>query len=221
VPVVTPPPPAVTAPTNAGLPAISGTAELGSSLSCSPGAWSGTQPLAFAYQWKRDGAVIAGATGATYVVGTADLGHSLTCAVTASNAAGAAAAQSQAIAIALPSNAFTFPAKPKVSTTGVITVGVQAPGAGRFAGLAAFVSSASAAKAARVVRAAKSTTTAYGAGSATAPGPGSFTVTIHPTKAALGLLKKRGRLRVTVSITFTPTGGKPHTRTSSLTVKHA
>ena len=49
-------------------------------------------PTSYAYQWRRDGEVIVGATGETYLVGTADIGGAITCAVTATNAAGAASA---------------------------------------------------------------------------------------------------------------------------------
>ncbi|MEA2371067.1 MAG: hypothetical protein QOH12_1461 [Solirubrobacteraceae bacterium] len=216
-PQATPPPPAVTPPTNAAPPAISGTASLGNSFSCSPGAWSGTQPLGFAYQWKRDGTAIAGATGATYGVVTGDVGHSLTCAVAASNAAGSASAQSQAVSIPFPSDVFKFAAQPRASKSGVITVALQAPGAGQFVAVATFLASG----AASVAKTAKSSVVTYGKSSTAAKGSGSFALAIHPAKAAVSLLKKRRRLRVTVSITFTPTGGKPLTRTSSLTVKHA
>lgn len=41
-----------------------------------------------AYQWKRDGTNIAGATSATYTLVLADSGTKTTCAVTATNAGG-------------------------------------------------------------------------------------------------------------------------------------
>ena len=43
---------------------------------------TGTPAWRSAYQWKRDGAAIDGATGATYTTATADVGHAITVAVT-------------------------------------------------------------------------------------------------------------------------------------------
>jgi hypothetical protein len=70
------------APTNSVAPAITGTAQVGQTLSCSQGTWTGTS-LVYSYQWKRGGSNIAGATSSTYVVVVADVGATLTCAVTA------------------------------------------------------------------------------------------------------------------------------------------
>jgi len=44
---------AVEPPANLTAPAISGTAQLGQTLSASPGTWTGTQPITFAYQWQQ------------------------------------------------------------------------------------------------------------------------------------------------------------------------
>ena len=88
--------PAVTA-----APALTGTAVVGSVLSCSQGSWA-HEPTYLLYQWLRNGTVIAGQTGATYTLQTADLGSSVTCSVTAGNGAGAVSATSNAIAIPKP-----------------------------------------------------------------------------------------------------------------------
>ncbi|MEA2148295.1 MAG: trimeric autotransporter adhesin, partial [Solirubrobacteraceae bacterium] len=87
--------PAVTA-----APAISGTAVVGRTLSCSPGTWRGDPAPTFAYAWHIDGAPIPGAAAATYTVAGADLGHALSCQVTATNAVGSADAVSAAVAVA-------------------------------------------------------------------------------------------------------------------------
>jgi hypothetical protein len=71
------------APVNTAPPTISGTAAVGQTLTASPGTWN-IDGLTFAYQWQKNGADIAGATGATYQVANADQGASITVVVTAS-----------------------------------------------------------------------------------------------------------------------------------------
>ena len=62
-------------------------------LACSTGSWT-NGPTAFAYQWRRDGVDIPGATGATYALAATDVGHVLTCRVVASNPTGSGTATS-------------------------------------------------------------------------------------------------------------------------------
>ncbi|GAA1840148.1 carboxypeptidase regulatory-like domain-containing protein [Agromyces salentinus] len=68
-------------------PAISGDAEFGATLTADPGTWTvggvDFPGLDFAYRWLRDGAEIADATGAAYVVTSEDLDASLSVTVTA------------------------------------------------------------------------------------------------------------------------------------------
>ena len=80
-------------------PAIGGSATLGSALQCTQGAWKGDGPLAYAYQWSRDGAAISGASGPGYTVTNADIGHGLQCSVTATNPYGHATSTSSAVAV--------------------------------------------------------------------------------------------------------------------------
>jgi hypothetical protein len=92
--------PTATAPANTSEPAISGVAQAGKVLSADPGQWSGSQPITYAYQWRRcDGAgancvAIAGATSGTYAVISSDVGSTIRVDVTASNSAGSASASS-------------------------------------------------------------------------------------------------------------------------------
>ena len=80
-----------TAPVNIAPPTISGSPQVGQTLTTTDGTWSGTPPLSFAYQWRRcnsSGAActdIAGATSRTYVLTSADAGLTLRAVVTASN----------------------------------------------------------------------------------------------------------------------------------------
>jgi hypothetical protein len=76
-----------TAPANTTTPAVT---QSGTTLSCTQGEWSG-EPTSYAYAWKLDGAA-AGSDAATYDVQAGDVGKQATCVVTATNAAGSAAA---------------------------------------------------------------------------------------------------------------------------------
>ncbi len=91
---------AAAAPVNTSLPSITGTRVDGSTLSAVDGAWSGTAPISYGYQWRRCDAAgngcadIAGATGATYVLTGADADHALRVVVIATNSGGSASATS-------------------------------------------------------------------------------------------------------------------------------
>ncbi len=85
-------------PGNTSLPQISGAADVGTVLSASSGAWSGS-PTSYTYQWRDCGsstgcANIAGATGSSYTVQSSDEGHTLDVVVTATNAYGSTNASS-------------------------------------------------------------------------------------------------------------------------------
>ena len=76
-------------PVNTALPAVTGATLRGTTLSATPGTWSGPG-VGYAYQWQRDLGSgytdIAGATGATYLLGVADVGATIRIRVTATNA---------------------------------------------------------------------------------------------------------------------------------------
>jgi hypothetical protein len=88
----TPPPPeggggGSTAPVNTAVPQVT---QSGTTLSCTQGEWT-SEPTSYAYAWQVN-SVGVGTDAATYDVQPADVGQSATCTVTATNAAGSAAA---------------------------------------------------------------------------------------------------------------------------------
>lgn len=96
------PPVPPTSPANTGSPVMN-QARVGSLSTCSPGTWTGTAPITYAYQWKLDGSPITGQTSSTYTPISGDNGHSLSCTVTATNVAGSASQSSNAITVSTTS----------------------------------------------------------------------------------------------------------------------
>lgn len=66
-------------------PTISGTAQVGRTLTAKPGSWSPT-PSGYRYQWYRSGRAIAGANGSTHVLAPATKDGTITVRVTGSRA---------------------------------------------------------------------------------------------------------------------------------------
>jgi hypothetical protein len=95
-------------PANTAPPGISGSAQVGSALTASPGAWSGTQPISFAFRWRRCDANgnacadIAGATASSYTLTSADQGLRVRVVVTARNPVGSVSVASAASAVVAP-----------------------------------------------------------------------------------------------------------------------
>ena len=85
---------AAQAPRNAVPPSIKGTPTVGQALTAQTGTWTGTLPIAYAYQWLRCDrpgnacGPISGATKSTYVLTTGDAGHALRVLVGAKNSVG-------------------------------------------------------------------------------------------------------------------------------------
>ena len=117
----------VTAPSNTGVPSISGAATVGSTLTAGAGSWTDASAT-FSYAWQRcdsSGAcsAISGATAATYTPTSDDLGDTITVAVTATNAGGQNTATSAATAPIGPAPV-TAPSNTGVpSISGAATVG--------------------------------------------------------------------------------------------------
>ena len=83
-------------PRNTSLPTVSGPVQIGKALKASTGAWTGSTPLTFSYQWRRCDAAgaacvdISGATASSYTIGSNDVGRTLRVSVTATNFVGSA-----------------------------------------------------------------------------------------------------------------------------------
>ena len=127
--VVEPPPPVPPSVTTA--PEISGTAQVGQTLSATAGTWSGATLTSTAYQWRRCNAAgdscsdIASAAGSTYAPATGDVGATIRVAVTATNVAGSATSVSSQTSAVSPA-----PLPPAPSTSPKFRVGVIANVAG-------------------------------------------------------------------------------------------
>jgi GH25 family lysozyme M1 (1,4-beta-N-acetylmuramidase) len=91
-------PPAVVTP-----PVVTGTTQVGQTLTTTAGAWSGS-PTTYAYQWQRCDATgvctaIAEATAATYLLTPGDIGATIGVVVTATNAVGSQSATATPTAV--------------------------------------------------------------------------------------------------------------------------
>jgi hypothetical protein len=111
--------------------------------------------------------------------------------------------------LAHPSNDFTIVHR-TVRAHGKVAIGLKLPAAGVVRVQATFVSGSG--------RHARSL--AYARGSVRIGATGSKTLTIAPAGAAARALKAAKRLRVTVKVTFAPTGGTARTRSFTLTARY-
>jgi len=95
-------------PRNTDRPEISGTPEVGQTLTADEGSWT-NNPTSYSFQWQRcdaDNIVaclnVAGATSKSYALHTGDVGYRLRVRVTAHNARGATTAGSATTAVIVP-----------------------------------------------------------------------------------------------------------------------
>jgi hypothetical protein len=93
------------APTNSAAPTISGTPQVGQTLTANPGTWNSQTTPTYAYQWERcdtagnNCAAITGATSQTYAVTNDDANHTLRVVVKATNPSGSGSASSAQTAV--------------------------------------------------------------------------------------------------------------------------
>jgi hypothetical protein len=115
------------APANTSPPTISGTPEIGNTLTGADGTWTGDTSRSSV--WKRDTTTII-ASGSSYQVAAADAGHTLIYEVTAANANGSTVASSAAVTVATAIGVITPPSisvpagGPKVGQTLTLSPGV-------------------------------------------------------------------------------------------------
>jgi hypothetical protein len=93
--------PVVNPPVVVDAPYCGGSGTVGESLTCTMGNWENMQdePHSYAYQWKADGTEISGATVSSYAPTVDDVDKDVHCTVTATNAAGSASSDSNAVAV--------------------------------------------------------------------------------------------------------------------------
>jgi hypothetical protein len=93
------------APTNSAAPTITGTAQVGQTLTATTGTWNSETTPTYTYQWQRcdtagnNCAAITGSTAQTYTVTSADENKTLRVVVTAANASGTGSATSAQTAV--------------------------------------------------------------------------------------------------------------------------
>ena len=177
-------------PVSTAKPTISGIAREGETLSATTGTWSGA-PTSFTYVWKRclNGTcpTIPGAAGSTYQLVGADVGSRVRVRVVAGNAGGNTAAHSATTAVVQSSTAGLELGPPKHDQRrGLVRFRVAVPSAGLLV----------------LKRTAK-----VKGDSRTAAGAGTLKLTVKPRGQAKRRLNRRGKARVPIKVSFTPTVG--------------
>jgi hypothetical protein len=116
-------------PVNVSPPTISGSPQIGQSLTADRGSWTGKNSIRYSYIWQRCDASgsscvdVAGANGSGYTVSPVDAGHTIRVAVTATNKRGQASAVSAATAPVVDLN--PPPPPPPPPSGGLHVVGNQ------------------------------------------------------------------------------------------------
>lgn len=103
------------APVISGLPAISGVEEQGATLTVTPAVVTGTPAPVRDLQWFRDGSVISGAIGLSYVLQAADVGSGISVRQTETNSEGSDTATSETTDSIIASDPMLPPTGPTIS----------------------------------------------------------------------------------------------------------
>jgi hypothetical protein len=112
-------------PRNTARPSIAGIPRERQTLTASPGTWTGTAPIRYAYQWVRCSAqlsncsTVRGRTSRSYALGAGDVGRRLIVVVTATNSAGGATADATTETIGPRGTAPRNTAPPTITGTAV------------------------------------------------------------------------------------------------------
>jgi hypothetical protein len=177
----------MTGPTNSVGPSVTGSATIGSRLTCNRGTWAGSPT--FAYTWLRNGVAIPGQTQATYTAARADAGQLLQCAVRAS---------ANGLTTAAQSTAFGGPPRLVILTTTALVSrsGTLAMKVGCFGPTACRIPRASITYGKEIARS--------GAHAIRADGTSSIVFTL--ARRGAGKLRRAGS-SITARFTATPSGG--------------
>ena len=98
----------VGAPVNTVAPSISGTAQVGQTLTANIGTWTGTPTPTYSYEWQNSSYIIL-STSSTYTVASSDVGKTIYVYITATNTDGRVPVQSAATATVVAAAAsYTF-----------------------------------------------------------------------------------------------------------------
>ncbi len=121
------------APSNQSPPTLTGTPEVGKTLTASPGSWTGTEPITFVYRFQRcdkdgGGCFTGGSTQQkTYKVVPEDVGKTIRVRVTATNRDGSANATSVPTAVIRAAAAPPQPASGCAGNAPIQVVGIAQP----------------------------------------------------------------------------------------------
>jgi hypothetical protein len=126
-------------------------------------------------------------------------------AVSAADGYGAHASASASYTVTPPSNQFALKLGKPNKKTGAETVTITVPGRGTVSGIETSKRGRTSVRVARVRR--------------TAQAAGRFTLTFKPSAKATAILRRRHKLKVTISVTYTPTGGTARTKTARTTLR--
>ncbi|HEX5525631.1 MAG TPA: hypothetical protein VFX44_00370 [Solirubrobacterales bacterium] len=185
-------------PSPATAPLVSGGPKAGSTLSCTPGTWSGDLLESFVFQvpqttslqWLENGQPVAGATATTLTASTVG---SYSCQSTAANHAGAGSQTSAPVAV------FSLGKTKQNRHKGTATLPVTVPGPGTLA-----LSGKQLVKQSRKVSAASKTT---------------IKLLVKAKGKALKALLKKGKVKLKATVTFTPATGTSGSQTKRVVLR--